>query len=651
MRRILRQMAVVAGLVLASQVALAAVPTSIVYTGQLSYVPTGAAFQGAVAVEVALFKVSGGGQPDYTEALGNVAVQDGILQVEIGASNPQSLRTALAGGAIFAQFTINGAALSPRQRVVSVPFAFLAGDAETLDGYTVEELVAYGPNGSISASSLAVGGTEVIDAQGQWVGDPTGLVGPTGAMGPPGPAGPAGANGAQGIAGPTGPAGPTGAEGPAGPPGPVGPVGPVGPPGTGSGGGGGLSAPGLCFTHFGSNVCPGGFTAAYTGGIATLARAGTGAVTNAFCLDDAGFTWTAGSTNWDIVSLRGSGASAEAYDNVTPGPIAGCAVCCLAGRDALYTHWGSTTCDIAGSTKLYGGAISTISAHALSSSTDAFCLNDTGYSWTIGSTDWSLVSRRCGGTNDCHDGAGNAELRSCSVCRVEPAVSACDPSWGSVSTYVNFDETTGTTLFTDEVGRSYSAQGNAVVSSTAARFGSGGASFDGSADAFTTGDAASLQLAGGNFTMEAWVRLSGAFGGTGRFILSKHGGSGYSGWHWFVDHPGNIIFTEWTSSTLVLSFATGALSWAQNTWYHVAISRSGNTWRMFRDGAEVASLTSTHTLSQDVGHPLRVGSGDLPYYSAQTWPGSIDEVRVTKGVARYTGSFTVPTAGFPTCAP
>jgi hypothetical protein len=75
---------------------------------------------------------------------------------------------------------------------------------------------------------IAVAGTAVIDASGQWVGSPTGLVGPPG---PAGPEGPRGLRGLQGPQGAMGPQGPEGAQGPQGPQGPQGATGPQGPPG------------------------------------------------------------------------------------------------------------------------------------------------------------------------------------------------------------------------------------------------------------------------------------------------------------------------------------------------------------------------------------------------------------------------------------
>ncbi|MBA3550066.1 MAG: collagen-like protein, partial [Nannocystis sp.] len=97
--------------------------------------------------------------------------------------------------------------MTPLAAIASVPYSMFAGDVR----------------GDINPLSVNIQGFgPVIDANGQWVGDPTGLVGP---------AGPAGAAGADGAAGPAGPAGADGAIGPEGPAGADGAVGPAGPAG------------------------------------------------------------------------------------------------------------------------------------------------------------------------------------------------------------------------------------------------------------------------------------------------------------------------------------------------------------------------------------------------------------------------------------
>lgn len=73
-----------------------------------------------------------------------------------------------------------GQELALRSRLAAVPFAFVATSVQ---------------GGAVDATRVAIGGNVVIDGQGRWVGDSTGLRGPEGPQGPPGPPGPAGGQG------------------------------------------------------------------------------------------------------------------------------------------------------------------------------------------------------------------------------------------------------------------------------------------------------------------------------------------------------------------------------------------------------------------------------------------------------------------------
>lgn len=98
----------------------------------------------------------------------------------------------------------------------------------------------------------------------------------------------------------------------------------------------------------------------------------------------------------------------------------------------------------------------------------------------------------------------------------------------------------------------------------------------------------------------------------------------------FAYHDGSAwrIFTNtlWTPSL--------------NTWYHIAITRDANgTIRHFINGQQVNSWVNTY--------PLTSGSqnlfiGGINGYSSSSLNGNIDEVRISKGIARWTASFTPP---------
>ena len=85
----------------------------------------------------------------------------------------------------------------------------------------------------------------------------------------------------------------------------------------------------------------------------------------------------------------------------------------------------------------------------------------------------------------------------------------------------------------------------------------------------------------------------------------------------------------------------GTLS--SNTWYHVAVARSGGTTRLFLDGTSLGTYTDNNDYG--VTKPLVLG-GD--YVGANEFGGHTDEVRVSKNSARYTGNFTPPAAAFTT---
>lgn len=82
---------------------------------------------------------------------------------------------------------------------------------------------------------------------------------------------------------------------------------------------------------------------------------------------------------------------------------------------------------------------------------------------------------------------------------------------------------------------------------------------------------------------------------------------------------------------------------AANTWYHIALVKNGTTITPYLNG--VASLSydvGSRTNNQAFAY-ARIGN-DAQGYSSALY---MDEIRITKGVARYTGNFTPPTTTFP----
>lgn len=233
----------------------------------------------------------------WTETQTSVAVDDGYFSAVLGDTTP--LPDNLFNGAqrYLGVKIGTDAEMTPRQPLVSVPYAIVAQRV-------------------VNSS-----GDVIVDDTGAWKGSPTGLVGPAGATGPTGPTGPAGA------AGPTGPTGPQGIQGAVGPTGPAGPTGPTGPTGPS----------GMNYSAAALGSIPNASTASNAGYSSAATTAYT-AVTNdvallwtkgyAFVSTTGGFIYTYptystnGGTSWSIASgtslpygpIVGSAASS---DNMT----------------------------------------------------------------------------------------------------------------------------------------------------------------------------------------------------------------------------------------------------------------------------------------------------------------------------------------------
>jgi len=173
--------------------------------------------------------------------------------------------------------------------------------------------------------------------------------------------------------------------------------------------------------------------------------------------------------------------------------------------------------------------------------------------------------------------------------------------------------------------------GNAQVSTTQAKWGTTSMYFDGGGDYLVGNSGArTLEFLTGDFTVECWIRFITV--GNGQIITA--------------DPTSSSIYWQYYSSELQIgqvgvgAITTASWSPSANTWYHIAVTRSGTTVRQFVDGTQLGTnATSSVSL---VNGQVKIGSG-----GAGDFNGYIDDLRVTKGFARYVANFSVPTAAFP----
>jgi hypothetical protein len=226
---------------------------------------------------------------------------------------------------------------------------------------------------------------------------------------------------------------------------------------------------------------------------------------------------------------------------------------------------------------------------------------------------------------------------------------AGDPLFFSnVSLLLHGDGTNGSTVIRDNSSRmnTVTAVGNAQISTAQSKFGGASIAFDGTGDYLTASNNSAFSFGTGNFTIEAWLYSTAHGGGFLDFAgcLVDTRGTSTASW------PNGILFALTTNGSLrVFTDVTVSTSTAQialNTWTHVAIVRIGSSVTFYINGQGAGTFTFSNNLSQQ---DMTIGAAiDLRAQDATLkYNGYIDDLRITKGVARYTANFTPPTAPFP----
>jgi hypothetical protein len=234
-----------------------------------------------------------------------------------------------------------------------------------------------------------------------------------------------------------------------------------------------------------------------------------------------------------------------------------------------------------------------------------------------------------------------------------PASQARSNFWPYVVSMLHFDGTDGSTTFTDEKGKTWTAVGNAQLDTAISKFGTAALLLDGAGDYITSPDASDYELGSSNWTIDCQIRFSGyAANNGGQFkqsIVSKDvtGGRGFSiNVDGTVSSLTGITFLGFQTDA-VFTQVDAAYTFSLNTWYHVEVVRSGNLIFIFVDGVLLnTGGTAFSRTIQNTATTLKIGANEFDGTFKYYFNGHIDEFRLTKGVARHTANFTPPTTAY-----
>jgi hypothetical protein len=179
--------------------------------------------------------------------------------------------------------------------------------------------------------------------------------------------------------------------------------------------------------------------------------------------------------------------------------------------------------------------------------------------------------------------------------------------------------------------------GAARASTSQKKFGNSAIYFNGTGDILRLQNNGNQQFTFGNsdFTIDGWLYTSTVAAGFRTICTTRLTSAATDTFRFsFGLRAAALEFYAGSAAVISSGTVTG------NTWTHFAATRSSGSLRLFLNGTQVGSTTAfTNYLASD--QQLTVGGTAA---LQDLWNGYLDELRVTKGYARYVANFTAPTS-------
>ena len=222
-----------------------------------------------------------------------------------------------------------------------------------------------------------------------------------------------------------------------------------------------------------------------------------------------------------------------------------------------------------------------------------------------------------------------------------------DIFYPSCSLLMHFSGSDGSTTFVDNSSspKSFTRYGNAQISTVQSKFGGSSLYLDGTGDYITTTYTTTVfDWWTTDYTIECFIypnnSSSLSYSNVPVLIGNLDPSSGTNYWSFGPLNSKQLSFYYFNGGSLYLS-STETINVGQ--WNHIAMTKNSTGIRLFINGTmSVSSASVSGTPQSNNSYPLVIGQSNNVCIN-----GYIDELRITKGIARYTSSFTVPVSAFP----
>lgn len=281
--------------------------------------------------------------------------------------------------------------------------------------------------------------------------------------------------------------------------------------------------------------------------------------------------------------------------------------------------------------------------YAKSNSVDSTC---TIVNWTCGSSNWQSFSSTPT-TNLCSIWTPSSVSYSSTMWSytwncVWWTTSSCKAYDSYTVLLIHWNWTNWSTSITDSSpkNKSINRNWNTAISTTNSKFWWSSIYFDWSSavnSSFWVASDSDLYFWAWDFTMEVWVRPAAT---TNMEIISKRPGS-TACWPVIMIYPS---WSYWFWAAWIY-WSNGLTIWpaTTNVWTHIAVTRSGSTIYMFKDWVLLNTYNASSTAISECANEMRIWQ-DMWWVWMFNW--YLDEIRISKWIARRTSTFTPPTTEY-----
>ena len=212
----------------------------------------------------------------------------------------------------------------------------------------------------------------------------------------------------------------------------------------------------------------------------------------------------------------------------------------------------------------------------------------------------------------------------------------------------HFDGTNGQTTFTDNSPVANTLTATAVTVATAQqKFGTGSGIFSGGGTSqISTGASTPFKFGTGHFTIEVWGYATSAPSPGVFSLIGNFAASTGLGWEFYFN-AGFLTFSWSPNGTTPITTENVSYAPTLNTWVAYAVDYDGSNVRLYANGAVLSAPGVNPSIFTGTQNNFIIGNDEV---ASREWPGYLDEIRVTSGVARYAGAYTPATAAFPNSA-